>query len=291
MIDRPRAPALARSAAQRKLQRMDALAMALLAILVWLPLLVAVQGLPPERAIPARAAEPPAQPSPERKAPEEHPQGPEVFLDVRVTDYLLVAAGFLQVVLIYMQIRIAARQAGISADQSALLAQIERPLMLINGIAWEQRGWNDAPDKRIFPRLVVTLGSHGRSAAIIDRCQIGAVVGTATPERRVGADGALSAVWRDHRGVTKLALYASSYRYGAMRSGDEAWRLPCEELHLDGAQIQAIGAGSARVWVDGMVTYRDAGGRSYETQFRYVYDPAADFFLPDESAPEFNRHT
>ena len=275
-----------RTAGPRALARLDWIATALVATLVSLPFLV-------------NAMAPPAKEAPEADPKAYQDQGrqrdipPSKGADTaRVTDWLLIAVGALQAGLIYRQVSIGDRQAQIADTQLAFMAQIERPLILLGGVGWRDgAGWRARPDPRQFPAPVVLLANHGRGLAIIDRCQVGVVVGVTPPERRTDADGHLSALWRDDRGVNHLELYRTYYRYGATRADTEIWRLPCNSYELTPAQVREVENGHQRVWVDGVAAYRDAGSQRYETQFRYVYDPGGDFFMPDPAAPDFNRHT
>ena len=274
-----------RTAGPRALARLDWIAATLAATLVCLPLLMNAMA-PPDKE--ASEADPKAYQDQVRQR-DIPPRGGANT--VRVTDWLLIAVGALQAGLIYRQVSVGDRQAKIADAQLAFMAQIERPLLLLGGVGWKDGfGWRAMPDKRQFPAPVVLLANHGRGLAIIDRCQVGVVVGVSPPERRTDADGHLSALWRDERGVNRLAAYTSYYRYGATRADTETWRLPCDPLALTPAQVRAVETGHQRVWVDGVAAYRDAGSHRYETQFRFVYDPGGDFFMPDPAAADFNRH-
>ena len=276
-------PPPTRTAGPRALARLDWIAATLTATLVCLPLLAkAVAPADME----AREA------SPETQQQVETRWGIlRVVGDPRLTNWLLLAVGAVQAWLIQRQASIGARQARIADAQLAFMTQIERPLILLGGVGWKDGdGWRARPDKRQLPAPVVLLANHGRGLAIIDRCQVGVVVGVSPPERRTDAKGDISALWRDDRGVNRLAAYTSFYRYGATRADTETWRLPCDPLALTPAQVRAVETGHQRVWVDGVAAYRDAGSHRYETQFRFVYDPGGDFFMPDPVAADFNRH-
>ena len=56
------------------------------------------------------------------------------------------------------------------------------------------------------------------------------------------------------------------------------------EGRLTPAQVEGIGSGEQKVWLDGVVFYEDVFGASRETHFCWVYDPGLDMMVAERGA-------
>ena len=208
-------------------------------------------------------------------------------------------AAFVTVGIIAFQAVIFRRQTAISREQAAiadrqlrLTEQLERPLILVRRIHWREQGWLKQDSKARFPAITVTLANYGRGVALVDTCKIALAIGVRPPERSKMERRFRMAVMTDETGRKRPLMYANHYMAGqAMPPHPEVWDMPVDAVDLTPEQMDEIGTGHQKVWIDATAYYSDVGGAKRETHFRYLYQREADFFAPDESAPEFNRHT
>jgi hypothetical protein len=209
-----------------------------------------------------------------------------------LTDWLLVFVGLCQLVVFRKQMFISREQAEISDRQIKLIEESERPLVLVQTFRWAVEGWKWQTDKSVFPGIVISLANFGSGVALADYCRIGLFIGVNPPELYASNGHQALAIMRDEKGGQRKEGYLSYYiiRRGLMPHSDE-WEIELRASTLTVAQKDELGTGHQKAWIDAVAFYTDIRGGKHETFFRYIYDPQSDIFVPDDSAPNFNRHT
>ncbi len=220
--------------------------------------------------------------------------GPGIWVIFQGLSSVFVAGfTFFLMIIGYKQAKISSRQVEVSDRQLTLMEDLERPLLLLAGVRWEVEGWRDRVDKSSFPSISISFKNFGRGVAVTDHCRIGLFIGIKPPVR-VGSreERFMSALMHDEEGKQRCLHYINYYMSaGALMPQDDPWEFPFKETKISPSQIDEIGTGYQKVWIDVVVYYQDIKGKNRETHTRHVYDKDADFFAPDENAPEFNRHT
>ncbi len=183
------------------------------------------------------------------------------------------------------------RQANITERQVAITDRLERPLML--AFTEGSVGYRDAIDKFAFPPVKIDIKNYGRSTAIVESCATAVIVGTNAPPKRApkGRSGFLWSESISDHGVRPVAYTNHYWTIRAIPPGEAARRFVVSyEGPLSHAQVDEIGTGHQRVWVDGVVFYQDIFGTRCETNFRWLYDGHLDILIVDGGA-EFNGYT
>lgn len=180
------------------------------------------------------------------------------------------------------------RQLDTMTAQIGLMERLERPLLLPRPAGWGIVGWKDNANKAVFRPIEIDFENHGRSSAIVDYARLAIVVSREPPQRVDGETWSYSPSLGDIRTRTYYTDFMWTRR--AIPPGESLGphEIECGSLRPD--QIDEIGTGNQRLWLDGFLLYRDLAGKRCETHVRWVYDTHLDMMILD-GGTEFNRYT
>jgi hypothetical protein len=210
--------------------------------------------------------------------------------------------GWLTLGVLVFQAWIFSRQAGIMGEQNALMnrqaeisetqvlvaERLERALLLQSPPSFAFLGYKDSQDKSVFPEIDIGFCNHGRSPAIINHAKIVVIVSRLPPLR----DATFKFWHAVAQGDLSPHVFYVNFHWPdpSVPPGEAVRTLASYQGKLRPDQIDELGTGNQKLWVDGAIFYTDVFGKSRETHFRWVYDYLMDMLIED-GGPLHNRYT